>query len=133
MTSSNNIPTDEQIKSNRSCLGCMGIIFLFIVIFSVFSVLNNEKSNDIGFKSKKIYQSQFGDDWPFSVPEGMLECDGSTVTFIANKKIYAVNGLADAAGYEDIEEIWLDSKTPYQRKMDIGPIINEGLKLCGIK
>jgi hypothetical protein len=86
-----------------------------------------------------VTQEQYGDKWPFTVPKGKLECfPPGIITFRANEKTYAVNGLASSRGYPKIDEIWRDDPnqeevqegTVFIMKVDMGPIINKGLDLC---
>jgi hypothetical protein len=83
---------------------------------------------------QRISRAQFGDDWPFTVTEGLLRCDrGTFVVFVANGKTYAINGSAKGAanreGYVDFESIWRPDETP-GLKVSISPVIEAGLKLC---
>jgi len=129
----NNQEIKPLITSTKGCVGCFGVFFGICLILGVLiSFSNNNKISS--YKEMEINKTQFGEDWPFSVNKGILSCEGQgIVTFIANKKIYAVNGLADAARYKNIDEIWLNGKDSYQPKIGLGPIINEGLKLCDNK
>jgi len=101
-----------------------------------------------------IKSTDYGEKWPFTVKEGVLDCpDGQTVIFISGDKKYAANGAAKSRGYAAIESIWRDdpsmlkmqkeiakseNKTLQQiqkemgpmPKVNIGPIINAGIKLC---
>ncbi|MDM8563956.1 DUF2511 domain-containing protein, partial [Candidatus Marithioploca araucensis] len=85
-----------------------------------------------------IIQEDYGEKWPFTLPNGELECyHPGIVTFKANGTTYAVNGLAKSRGYSDIDDIWKiapninPNKEGLQgRKMDIGNIIKKGLELC---
>ena len=85
-----------------------------------------------------ITQNQLGDQWPFTVSQGMLECiPPGIVTFRVKDKIYAVNGLASSRGYAKIDEIWRedpDKQGQWQvgliTKMDLANIIKKGLDLC---
>lgn len=85
-----------------------------------------------------IQRSQFGSAWPFKVESGMLSCRrGDEVVFEANGRVYAINGLArgnlERKGYIDLDAIWLQDPTnpdPHMR-VDIGPMIDRGLTLCG--
>lgn len=93
---------------------------------------------------KIISKEQFGDKWPFTVERGILQCkEGKVILFHANGKVYSVNGKADglakSRGYHDIREIWKNNPEyskffapddPEHPKINIGPIIEEGLKLC---
>ena len=87
---------------------------------------------------KNISEPTFKGKWPFSVNEGVLECREFNlssdrklpmVLFHANGKIYGVNGTASTR-FESIDEIWLDNPDIPGTKINVGPIIQEGLKLC---
>ena len=83
----------------------------------------------------KISKQEFGNDWPFTVDEGILACKGSggvgEVVFTANGASYAVNGVAKGTKkYRPIEEVWAENPTVPGTKKNIGPIIERGLKLC---
>jgi Transposase, Mutator family/Protein of unknown function (DUF2511) len=70
-------------------------------------------------------------DWPFTVPEGVLMCASSHVTFTANRVMYAVNGTAKATHqFEDIDAIWHDNAAIPGTKINIGLAIDRGLALC---
>ena len=92
-----------------------------------------------------ISASEYGNQWPFTVSSGQLACSGAgSVTFTANNKTYAVNGLAISdRRYSNIKEIWKsDSDSDHAKymlkkgrpdlvpKISIGSIIERGLKLC---
>lgn len=86
-----------------------------------------------------ISKSMFGDKWPLSVEDGVVQCRyGSHVVFVAGGKVYAVNGIASGAmkagkeDYVDIREIWVDDARPGHEglKISITPVIDAGLKLC---
>ena len=64
-------------------------------------------------ESEKVNKTMFGDAWPLVVSEGTLTCDrGKAITFMANRKTYAVNGTARANAKDmrwlDVKEIWAD-------------------------
>ena len=96
-----------------------------------------------------IKQGEFGDKWPFTVSEGLLECEGpSVVTFRANGRTYAVNGMALSRNFADVKPIWRydmkmieglakaldmtieETKRTNPIRISIGPIIDAGLTLC---
>ncbi len=103
--------------------------------------------------SEKIHESDFGEEWPFTVPDGVLRCSGANdVTFVSQGTEYAVNGSAQPM-YENIDPIWKldmplneemaeamveafdmtieEAREENQFKINIGPIIDAGLALCG--
>lgn len=95
--------------------------------------------------SVEISANEFGKKWPFTVASGKLMCaDPGAVTFAANGKVYAVNGLAKSNRKNaEIREIWKDdSESAHAQymlkqgrpdlvpKISIAPIIDRGLILC---
>jgi hypothetical protein len=86
-----------------------------------------------------LTQEQYGDKWPFTVPQGKLECfPPGIITFKVKEKAYAVNSLASSRGYPKIDAIWRDDPNQLGlqpgsillMKVDITQIINIGLELC---
>ena len=82
-----------------------------------------------------VSKGELGEEWPFSVSEGVLHCEGSggvgAVTFEADGTTYAVNGFAkELEAGADIEEIWANNPAIPGTKKNIGPIIDRGLALC---
>ncbi len=95
-----------------------------------------------------ITDADYGEDWPFTVSEGLLKCSQNEVTFVSGGVAYAVNGSAKAAGFADIEPIWKydikmleelagvydktveEMKVEAPMRINIGAIIKTGLELC---
>ena len=84
----------------------------------------------------RISRSEYGEAWPFTVAEGVLRgiaLGGPLVevSFTANGVTYAVNGVARSnKKYHPLEDIWVkDPHLPIAR-INIGPIIDRGLKLA---
>ena len=85
--------------------------------------------------SKNLLDKDFGDDWPFTVSGGTVQCLGESyvVIFKSNGVIYALNDAARATNeYKDIRSIIKIDENYTGRKilMDTSPIEFEGLKLC---
>ena len=81
----------------------------------------------------KISRDDLGDAWPFTVNSGVIACNhpSSAVVFFTNEKMYAVNGVAKGQNrYADAREILRDHPSVAGSKIDIGPILDRGLKLC---
>jgi len=87
---------------------------------------------DVGVDAtcEEIARADFGSDWPLTVAEGTLACEGAgAVTFTAEGTTYAVNGLAAGMDrWADIDPIW--APAPGGLKKNIGPLIDRGLALC---
>jgi hypothetical protein len=83
-----------------------------------------------------VSREEFGGDWPLTVDEGTLNCEGAAevgaVTFTApNGVTYAVNGLAIGQDrWPEIDAIWADNPDIPGTKKNIGPLIDRGLELC---
>ena len=80
----------------------------------------------------KITKKELGDQWPFTVTEGVLAClPAGAVIFAAEGVTYAVNGTAKGLKkYAAIEKIWLPNPEIPGTRKKIGPVLDRGLKLC---
>ena len=103
---------------------------IFAVSVFLLAVLITSCSNH----SKSLSKDEFGDEWPFSVEKGSVEClDGHVVVFKANGDTYALNDAARLSGdYKNIRDILRPDANYPGRKimMDLSLIEFEGLKLC---
>lgn len=127
------------------------------ILVLCFSVLSTQAA---ARNQMTISKDQFGDKWPLSVNSGVVEClaiGNGSVVFEAKGKTYAVNGTAKGFakryGFHSIEDIWLDDPKFFEMaqeiaksenepvdevmksmgtptKIDIGPVLDSGLKLC---
>lgn len=79
---------------------------------------------------REVAASDYGDEWPLTVESGTLRCDGDSVIFETGGTEYAVNGLADGRGYADIDPIWAPAPEGGGLKLNIGPLLDDGLELC---
>lgn len=70
--------------------------------------------------------------WPLTVPAGVLICEPVSVVIFEDEEgnVWAVNGMAEAAGYEDIEPIWAVNPENETARINIGALIKAGLELC---
>ena len=84
--------------------------------------------------SKRLSKDDFGDDWPFRVESGSVQClDEHIVVFNTNGDTYALNDAARLSGdYKNIRDILRPDANYPGRKimMDLSLIEFEGLKLC---
>lgn len=95
-------------------------------------------SASLGPNAMRVTAADYGEDWPLTVDSGVLSCPvGSAVIFGDEDTAYALNGtalgMADDRGWQDIREsaIWADDGSGLGLKKDIGPLIDDGLDLCG--
>jgi hypothetical protein len=102
----------------------LGMVFLFI---SAGCSTGSEGSG-----GATISKDTFSGEWPFTVDEGVLNCEGAgAVTFTANGTTYAVNGTArGATSFPDVDPIWAKDPDRFAPRIYIGDVIQEGLKLC---
>jgi len=106
---------------------------------------------------KYIAQEQYSGQWPFTVPNGRIACllepgwrgdpapGYGSVIFFAGNQTYMLNGTAIAANqksnyhWKPVDEIWrvdeklkkeLGSGANFVPRINLGPMIDIGLKLC---
>jgi hypothetical protein len=85
-------------------------------------------------QSKVVGRAIMKDDWPLTADNGLLRCKGSggvgQVTIEVDGRKYAVNGSAKGdKSNAAIDPIWANDTTP-GLKINISPLIQEGLRLC---
>ncbi|MFT6908850.1 MAG: hypothetical protein ACJAS1_005557 [Oleiphilaceae bacterium] len=107
------------------------------IIFVILVVSNSAYAGET-----EISESQLDGKWPLTVKSGTLSCKqipgvkyGQLVTFTTGQDTYALNGTARGHAkkrgwIEDITPIWKDNPEIFGTKIDIGSLINSGLKLC---
>lgn len=88
-----------------------------------------------------LISTKFGDKWPLTVPYAVVHCKevsvaGRTLQVATldapDGKTYAANGTAkDHGNYASIEPIWAPDPEVAGLKIDISPITNAALALCG--
>jgi len=72
----------------------------------------------------------YGENWPFTVISGVLECRNyKEVIFKTGGIVYAINGQARGK-YADPKSIWRDDPKIPGVKIPMNTIIQRGLKLC---
>ena len=83
-----------------------------------------------------IKRQDLGDKWPFTVDSGTLTCLAPhELVFEVNGRKYALNDVAQQRkrekNYYDIYEIARSDPNAGGSKVDVNPIIERGLALCG--
>jgi hypothetical protein len=78
-----------------------------------------------------VSDTDFGSAWPFSVPRGVLACDGGSLVFGVGDDVFALNEPARADGYPPVNPIWRwdDSVAPDLRK-SLAPVLERARELC---
>lgn len=106
-----------------------------ILCILTFSFILISCSNDN--KTLKFTKSNFEGEWPFSVDEIEVYCNGYSEIYCKtnNGKVYALNGTAKGISHNNpeiskIEEIWLDNPKFEGLKIPYSFFIEKGLKMC---
>jgi hypothetical protein len=87
------------------------------------------------FNKMKVVKEEFGDKWPFIMPEIQLACARGAVFVVNNQRIYGLNGIASTAIVDGqrvstlLHEIQND-RSKYMDTSGIVEMIVRGLKLC---
>ena len=121
----------------QQILGRIGMKFFLLIAFLFFCSQSAWGTSDI----KTIKQSDYGEKWPLTVPEATLLCKGWGGVYVyVNERYYPVNGLAGSQQIidtyigepiYDLQDIWAsDPVSKYGLRISIGPLIDDGLKLC---
>lgn len=84
-----------------------------------------------------ISEEDFGERWPFTQPEMHLSClPGKAVVVmdVNTGAMYPINGVASSKaqqmGMEPLETVWREHPELEGLRVDIGPVIQQGLGLC---
>lgn len=109
-----------------------GVLVAALMVLSACS-LSEDASDEPASNEQKMSRADLGDDWPLTVESGIVRCEGAGEIYFdaANGTTYAVNGLAlgrDTA--PKIDPIWANNPDIKGTKINIGPIIDQGLELC---
>lgn len=82
---------------------------------------------------REIRADDFGDDWPFTVANGRVNCfkGGYALVFKPDGRMsYALNGGAKADGYPAIDPIWRDNPDAPGTKINLLPAIEAAKDIC---
>ena len=89
---------------------------------------------DLSAGRKAVRSGEYGSDWPLTVDSATLCCKFRAAWVEVDRKKYGLNGTSKTMlpryGHAcfDLEEIWRDHPDG-RRKVDIGPLIRDGLAL----
>lgn len=132
--------TRDERRMMAQGLGCI-VFWLAVVGIVVFAIVSGggddggRNAGDSGTNSssgRSISRADFGDEWPFSVSSGRLECrNGGEVVFTSGGVSYGINGTARGTGsYAEIDPIWLPDPEIEGYNKSVGPVLDAGLELC---
>lgn len=112
-------------KVNIGCGVLTGIVILLIAIGN----FSGRPKPPVGIL---VTKPEYGDKWPFTIPEGTIYCLGyKEVVIKYEEKFYAVNGSAMGGNkYHPLTEIWRDNPQYPGGKIPPTGIIKRGLDLC---
>lgn len=85
--------------------------------------------------SARMTKTRYGRRWPLTLRAGVVHCQRLAVTFTApDGRTYAINRIATSAHRgRNVDPIWRRAPHGSDRsRLDITPIIDRGLKLCGV-
>lgn len=83
-----------------------------------------------------VSAAEFGESWPFTVPDGLLYCLGPSdrrmVVFVVGEKRYAINGNAreSKATFDFFDLAEIERRISNGTRVPVGEVIAKGLSLC---
>ena len=81
---------------------------------------------------QEVTAAEYGDDWPFTVAAGRVDClPSGSLVFVADGTPYALTGLARAKGYRAVDPIWRDNPRIQGTKVPLQPITAAAEATCG--
>ena len=140
----NNMISIHEILSNKCVLQQSKIILnhkfpLVVLLFVIFSLIgcttqNSQSSptEDWRKSPKYVSEEQFGEDWPFTISEGLVACvSGGGIVLKTSKGNYGLTGFTDTLGYTNIKDsgFWKDAKDGYT-KSPLMPFTRYVVRLC---
>ncbi len=129
MVSSPRIRRAQRRILNERTLMQQALSVRVLIVSGLIALLTTACTGEDG---TRISRDSFEGEWPFTVDEGVLNCEGAgAVTFSAEGTTYAVNGTAmGTSDYPDVDVIWADDPEGPGPKIWIGDVIDQGLDLC---
>ena len=88
--------------------------------------------------SKTVRAADYGDAWPLTVSEAKLVCEGPYAVFLkVDDRYYGVNGMGRnyvndryLTDSYPLESIWLHDPRAQDSRINISPLLDDGLVLC---
>lgn len=76
-----------------------------------------------------VSKDELGNSWPLTVDQGIVVNRNGAIIFRYEDQEYQLNGVATAQGYQAIDPIWRNNPDNPSMKVNIGVLIDVGLKL----
>jgi hypothetical protein len=78
-----------------------------------------------------VSEAQFGDAWPFTVSEGLIQCAGEGIVLQTSQGTYGLTGYTDTLGYTNIKDsgLWKNSPDGWG-KVPLGTFTGYAVSLC---
>ncbi|ASK18374.1 DUF2511 domain-containing protein [Halomonas sp. N3-2A] len=117
-------------------------LLLFLVVFGFVAYMVNpeamqanqqevKNSEDEILAGELVTKDEFGENWPFTVDEGRIECrEAGALVFVRGEFEYQLNGTASQLGYTSINSIWRWNPDIPGTRISITPIIQRAQALC---
>ena len=127
----------------------LAVLAVFVGI-GVWAILTSDFEEEESSAGIRVSEEEFGEDWPFTVPEGTLNCEKGPVdapefswfTFEHDGTTYALNSVVlgtvgGRKGWSDVQPIWkqyLRTTTPgvpdLKIMVDISPMVRLAMEQC---
>jgi hypothetical protein len=130
--------SSSMTNSRRFATGARLVVIVLGSSLSLAACGGSGSGSGTAANERAVSRSDYGSRWPLTVDSGTLRCDQpGSVTFSSGGTTYWVNGTAGGVatdnGWQDIQSIWADDPSAGMDgiKIGIGPLIDDGLALCG--
>ena len=122
-------PSTSNPKSDKALRIILAILLLPLIVIIAIAC---------GSDGVMVKEEDYGDRWPLTVPEVELFCKGPYAVYVKlGDNRYGVNGIGStyvennySSTSRDIEDIWRPNPQIPGSRINIGPLIDDGLKLC---
>lgn len=77
-----------------------------------------------------VSEKQFGEDWPLTVSEGVIQCPGEGVVINTDRGTFGLTGFSDTLGFTNIKDsgLWKDSDSG--GKISLSKLTSYAVSLC---
>ena len=105
----------DNTTSKFLLVGLLSVVSIMCVIIFIIMLIGGNLSSaqsptqDWRLEPGYVSEQQFGGDWPFTVPEGVVLCAGSGVVVLETRSgTFGLTGYSNTAGFTNIKDsgIW---------------------------